>query len=291
MDNSKTSFVLDADLLTLRSFLAIIEYGSFSAAADQVGRTQSAVSLQIARLEERMQVNLLERTSRNVKLTPEGETFASYARKIIDLSDEGFAAVATSGTTESLRIGFAEYLVPRHLKRLLSRLRRSLPKIKVILELSGGPDLFKKMNNNELDIIMTCSYGDGGLKLYSEPLEWVTAKDFKSDDKSALNIIQMKAPCSYRQAAIDALESSGIIWSEEASVNTIQGIISAVAAGFGISSIPRSAVDNSLEVISEKMPHLPETSISVYWNTTNPHPLTKRCISLFKEELKSIILQ
>ena len=72
MDDSKRSFVLDVDLLTLRSFLAIIDKGSFSAAAEQVGRTQSAVSLQIARLEERMQVSLFERSSRSVRLTPEG---------------------------------------------------------------------------------------------------------------------------------------------------------------------------------------------------------------------------
>jgi len=102
MDNSKTLVVLDVDLLTLRSFLAIIDLGSFSAAAQQIGRSQSAVSLQIARLEDRMQVSLLERTSRSVKLTPEGETFASYARKIIDLSDEGFAIVSTMDTAEPL---------------------------------------------------------------------------------------------------------------------------------------------------------------------------------------------
>jgi DNA-binding transcriptional LysR family regulator len=288
MDNSKTSFVLDVDLLTLRSFLAIIDLGSFSAAAQQIGRSQSAVSLQIARLEDRMQVSLLERTSRSVKLTPEGETFASYARKIIDLSDEGFAAVSTMDTTEPLRLGFAEYLVPRHLKEVLTGLRKSLPKTKISLTLGGGGDLYEDLNRNELDIVIAGPVGDYGLPLYSEPLVWAQAKSYTRDNPDILEIIQMKGPCSYRKAAIDALQTSGIRWHEEASVNTIQGVIAAVSAGFGISSMPKSSVDDSLQIIEGLLPELPQTSINMYWNTTNPHPLTKRCIAIFEEEIRLI---
>jgi DNA-binding transcriptional LysR family regulator len=91
----RPSFQLNADLLTLRTLIAVVDKGSFSAAAKQIGRSQSAVSLQIAKLEDRIQVRLLERTSRSVKQTPAGETFTAYARRIIELADEGLAAVTT----------------------------------------------------------------------------------------------------------------------------------------------------------------------------------------------------
>ncbi len=97
----------------------------------------------------------------------------------------------------------------------------------------------------------------------------------------------MKVPCSYRKAALDSLNDSGMKWKESVSVNSIQGIQSAVSAGFGVSTMPRSAVNNDLEIISEGFPKLSETSINVFWNTTN-HPLTKRFISFFKVELKLI---
>ncbi len=288
MKKIKSSFVLDADLITLRSLIAIVDLGSFSAAAKQVGRSQSAVSLQMAKLEERLQVPLLERTSRRVNLTPAGETFTSYARRIIDLSDEGFAAVFSPETTEPLRIGFAEYLVPQHLHRLLSRFKKSLPKTKMELKLGVGFELYNDLNQNDLDVIVAGPEGKGGVVLLTEPLVWVSAKNSCYDRDKHIEVVQMKAPCSYRKAALDSLNKSGMIWKESVSVNSIQGIQSAVSAGFGVSTMPRSAINSDLEIINEGFPKLPETSINVFWNTTNPHPLTKRFISFFKEELKLI---
>ncbi len=265
-----------------------MDHGSFSAAAKQIGRSQSAVSLQMAKLEERLQVPLLERTSRTVKLTPAGETFTSYARRIIELSDEGFAAVASPETTEPLRIGFAEYLVPQHLSRLLYRFRRSLPKTKMELKLGVGFELYNDLNQNDLDVIITGPEGEGGIVLLTEPLVWVGAKNIDHNKDKSVEIVQMKAPCSYRKAALDSLNESGIMWNESVSVNSIQAIQSAVSAGFGVSTMPKSAVNNDLEIISDDFPKLPETSINVFWNTTNPHPLTKRFVGFFKEELKLV---
>lgn len=292
MGDKRVSFVLDVDLLTLRSFLGIVDLGSFSAAAQQIGRTQSAVSLQISKLEDRMDVLLFERTSRSVELTPAGETFAVYARRIIELSDEGFAAVSATESAEPLRIGFAEYLVPRHLQRLLTRFKRSLPKEKVGIKLGMGFELYNDLSKNQLDIVIAGPEGDGGLLLFSEPLVWVGAKnikhDFSGESLTPLSIVQMKAPCSYRKAALESLAAEGVMWSESVSVNTIQGIQSAVGAGFGVSTMPRSAVSDDLEIIDNGLPQLPTTDIYVFWNTTNPHPLTKRFISFFQEELRLI---
>ena len=290
MNNSRASFVLDADLLTLRSFLAIIDLGSFSAAAKQVGRTQSAVSLQIGRLEERMQVSLFERTGRKVTATPEGEMFASYARKIIDLSDEGFAAVSAVETTEPLRIGITDHIQPHHLQRLLTGIRKALPKNKIVLTLGLGQDLHQRLDGNELDLIVTGPVADGGMELFKEPILWVRAGDYVPANPAVIDIVQMTSPCCYRQIAIDALNSLGLTWNEKVCVNSIDGIRSAVAAGFGISAIPRSAVGDCLEVITDGMPALPNTSINLYWNTSHPHPLTKACGSVIEKELKRIML-
>ncbi|MEM9080302.1 MAG: LysR family transcriptional regulator, partial [Verrucomicrobiota bacterium] len=101
---------METDLLTLRSFVAVVEEGGFSAAAKRVHRTQSAISLQMAKLEERLNVQLLERTSRSVSLTSAGETFLSYARRILELADEASLAVSAPDEKALLRVGFPNYL-------------------------------------------------------------------------------------------------------------------------------------------------------------------------------------
>ena len=285
----KSSFVLDADLITLRALIAIVDKGSFSAAAKQIGRTQSAVSLQMTKLEERLQVSLLERTSRSVKLTPAGEIFTSYVRRIIELSDEGFAAVSSPENSEPLRIGFAEYLVPQHLQKLLSRFKRGFPRAKLELNLGLGFALYNDLIQNDLDVVVAGPEAEGGIELLSEPLVWVGSKtrELNPDEKS-MKVILMQPPCSYRKAALDSLSKAGIMWQESVSVNSIQAIQSAVAAGFGISVMPRSACNSELAIIRVGLPMLSETSIHVYWNKTNPHPLTKRFINLIEEELELI---
>ena len=176
--------------------------------------------------------------------------------------------------------------MPKHLKKVLSHLRRVFPKSKVILKLGVGFELYDDLKQNNLDLILSGPQGDDGIQLVTEALVWVGTDNYNQIDTSALNIIQMKAPCTYRKAAIDSLESSSFFWCEEVSVNNIQGILSAVEAGFGVSALPRSAVDDSLLILRDGLPELPDTSINLYWNKTNPHPLTKRCIELFKEEFK-----
>lgn len=285
------TLLLDTDLLSLRAFLAIIDYGSFTAAADSIGRTQSAVSLQISRLEERLQTPLFTRNNRTVTLTPEGEIFAGYARKIISLSDEGFSAVITPVCAMPLRIGFAEYLVPRHLHRILASMKKKLGKTGIMINLGSGIEMETLLMNNELDIVVTACIKKEGLRLAGDALVWIKAHDYAHDSKDeTFSLVHMRPPCSYRQAAIDSLNSAGLLWKEEGNSNSIQGVFAAVAAGFGISAVPLSCVTDAFTIIRD-LPELPETQISAYWNKIQPHPLTERCIGLLRAEFSSIGLR
>jgi len=283
--------LLDTDLISLRAFLAIIDYGSSTAAADSIGRTQAAVSLQIARLEERLQAPLFTRNNRTVTLTPEGEVFSGYARKIIGLSDEGLSAVTTPVCAMPLRIGFAEYLVPRHLYRILGSMKKKLGKTGIMLSLGSGMEMESLLKNNELDILVTACVKKEGLRLAGDALVWIKAPDYVHDSRDeTCSLVHMRPPCSYRQAAIDCLNGAGRIWKEEVNSNSIQGVFAAVTAGFGISAVPLSCVTDAFTIIRD-LPELPETQISAYWNKIHPHPLTERCIDLLRAEFSSIGLR
>jgi DNA-binding transcriptional LysR family regulator len=246
-------FMLDADLITLRAAVAVVDEGSFSGAAKKIGRTQSAVSLQIAKLEDRMDIRLFERTSRSIVQTPAGEVFTAYARRILELADEAYTAVKSPEISNPLRIGFAEYLVPHHLYTLLSRFKRRYHKAAIELQLGVGGALIQEMKDGQLDVVVAGPEGEKGLILMEEPLVWVGPEGMLPDfEGEELELILMQPPCSYRKAAFDALAKAELPWNHALSANSIQGTQSAVAAGLGVSVVPKSAVNKELKVMSDQ---------------------------------------
>lgn len=272
---------LDTDLISLRALVAIAEEGSFSAAARKIGRTQSAVSLQIAKLEERIDIKLFERTSRTVKITDAGEKFTAYARRILDLVDEAMLSIYAPDVQEVLRIGFADYLAPKHLHSLLARFGRAHSTVDLKLNLGSGVALFKELTEGNLDIVVAGPEPGKGQLLLREPLVWVGAKGYEPD--KSVSLILMPPPCSYRKAAYDALATENLRFKLTMEANSIQGVQSAVAAGLGISVMAKSAVTENLQVLDEIYPALPQTSIFAYTNPDAPELLTERFLNFLVE--------
>src|SRR6476661_7990963 len=134
---------LDIDLL--RTFAAVADSGSFTAAAELVARTQSAVSVQIKRLEEILGRKVFERTSRSLALTPAGETLLGYARRILELNDESVRRIAEPPVTGVIRLGITEYFVPTELPRLLGRFAAAYPGVELEVRMGLSRDLRESM--------------------------------------------------------------------------------------------------------------------------------------------------
>ncbi|SFL18824.1 DNA-binding transcriptional regulator, LysR family [Pseudovibrio ascidiaceicola] len=276
MSNANRSpFRLDTDLTVLRSLIAVIEEGSFSAAAEKVGRTQSAISLQIAKLEERLDVKLFERTSRSLSQTSEGEIFIGYARKILELADEAVLSVSAPKEQSMLRVGFAEYLVPQHLHIHLARFKRAHPTCDLNLILGGGADLLCLLDAGELDVVFAGPEASGGKQLWQEPLVW--CGQLPAADKP-LELILMQEPCSYRAIAISAMEAMASDWKISITANSIQAVQSAIKAGLGVSILPASALLEDIPVIESALPGLPVTSVLSYLSAQEENPLAQRFI-------------
>lgn len=276
----RPNFKLDTDLLSLRSLVAVVEEGGFSAAAKRVNRTQSAISLQIAKLEERLNTKLLNRTSRNVSLTPSGETFLSYARRILELSDEAILAVSSPEEKTLLRVGFAEYLAPQHLPTLLARFRRAHPNCDLSLMLGLGGGILESLNRGELDVVFAGPEEPNGQLLWEEELVWTGTETFdeKSTSDEPVELVLMHAPCSYRAIAFDALTKAERPWKMSIDANSVQAVQSAIRAGLGVSVLPRSAVLEDMPVVGKSLPKLPNTSVKGYLRSGESHPYAQRFI-------------
>lgn len=288
-ETNRLAVRLDADLISLRALVAIAEEGSFSAAARRIGRTQSAVSLQIAKLEDRLGTRLLERTSRSVRQTPAGETLVAYARRILALADEAAMAVSAPSAGAPLRIGFAEYLAPAHLNDLLARFRRAHPAVPLTLKLGSGADLLARLAERDLDLVVAGPEGTGGRMLRTEPLVWVGAEDAGAGvtvPAEPLSLILNQPPCSYRQAAFGALTGAGRTWHVTLEANSVEGVRSAVAAGLGVSVLARSAVTAGLRTLGPPLPPLPDTAMTAYAPERDRHPLAERFVRFLEDGLR-----
>ena len=292
---NRTEFQLDVDLLSLRSLVAVVEEGGFSTAAKRVNRTQSAISLQVAKLEDRLNTKLLERTSRSVSVTPAGEIFLSYARRILELSDEALLAVSAPEEKTLLRVGFAEYLAPRHLPNLLATFRRAHPNCELSLVLGMGVDLFPSMDEGKLDLVFAGPEADNGTLLWEEELVWTGPGEEKdgeagSEENGAdpIDLVLMHPPCSYRQIAFDSLTSVGQPWKMSIEANSVQAVQSAIRAGLGVSVLPCSAVAEDLTFLSgNELPDLPNTSVMCYQRPDQSHPYAQRFIDYLMSSVEA----
>jgi len=284
---------LDVDLMTLRTLVAVVDAGGFSAAARRIGRTQSAVSLQIAKLEDRLQTKLLRRTSRHVEETPAGAALIAYARRILAIADEAALALTLPDESDPFRIGFADYLAVERLHLLLGRFRRAFPRLPLSLTTGTGQELRRQLENGSLDLVIAgpdgAAEGGRGTMLNEEPLVWIAADADAApppaDCDDPLDLVALPAPCSYRGIAMEALGDAGIGWRLAIEAASIQAVLSAVRAGLGISAVPASAVSPGVTVLESGMPALPSTRMLVF-GAAHPHPLAGRLIAFLKESLR-----
>jgi DNA-binding transcriptional LysR family regulator len=287
----QSSFKLDTDLITLRSLVAVVEEGGFSAATRRINRTQSAISLQVAKLEERLNVKLLHRTSRTLSLTSAGEIFVSYARRILELADEAVLAVTAPEEQTLLRVGFAEYIAPQHVHSLLARFRRAHPHCDLSLVFGPGTDMIKALNHGELDVVFAGPEGENGELLWEEPLVWTGMQEVADRQGLPLELVLMPSPCWYRQKAFDALTRAGRSWKLSIEANSVQAVQSAVRAGLGVSVLPLSAVQRDMLLARESLPALPDTSVMSYVPQDAAHPYARRLIDFLlagiEEDLES----
>src|ERR1700750_1000312 len=140
---------LDLDLL--RSFTAVVDSGSFTAAAEMVARTQSAVSMQSKRLEETLGHAVFERNSRSIALTTRGEMLLDYARRMLALNDESLRRIASPALQGRLRLGVTEYFVPNELPRILARFASTHPRVQLDVRMGLSRELKEDLKARRLD--------------------------------------------------------------------------------------------------------------------------------------------
>ena len=189
--------IRNLDLTALRSFVAIADAGGVTRAAGFLNLTQSAVSMQIKRLEDMLGAQVLDRSARRVALTAAGEQLLTYARKMVNLNDEIFGRLTHSAHEGDIVLGVPHDIVYPLIPQVMQRFARDFPKMRLILQSSFTRILQDQFSRGECDLILTTETElDAGGELLAElPLVWIGAPDGKAWKQRPL-------PLAYEQACI-----------------------------------------------------------------------------------------
>ena len=278
--------LLDVD--QLRTFIAIAETGSFTRAADIVHKTQSAVSMQMKRLEERLDRAIFARDGRASKLTEDGERLLDYARRIVKLNVETIAAFSDE-LTGRVRLGVPDDYADRYLPEIMARFSRAYPGVELTVLCQPSVDLVELIDTNELDlaIITDCGSSRASEVFRRERLLWVTSNRHSTHLEEPLPLALGRTSCGWRRAAIECLETIGRPHHVAYTSANASAVASAVLSGLAISIFPESGLRPGMRVLSpaDGFPELPPCRVGLI---RNPHESSALADALAEHIISSL---
>ena len=233
--------VLDPRLL--RAFVAIADAGSFTAAADRLHMTQSTMSQQIARLEEAIGRELVDRAARPVRLTVTGERLLGHARRILALQTEALTLVAETSGTTSVRIGMPDDIATPEMARAFAAFTKRHKEARLDVTTGLRADLNRRYRAGELDIVVLkedTPSGDSWAS-FMEPIAWFTAMDAAPELPDPTPLVTFPPGGLYRDAMSERLERERRRWYVAFTSASLRNVLMAVEAGLGLSLLPIDA--------------------------------------------------
>ncbi|WP_061933480.1 LysR substrate-binding domain-containing protein [Aureimonas sp. AU22] len=280
------------DLDQLRTFVAIVDTGSFTRAAEEVFKTQSAVSMQVRRLEERLGADLFERNGRTVKLTDDGARLLTYARRMLSLSQETLSAFDEDTIEGHVRIGLPDDYAERFLPEIMARFVRSNPRVELQIACETTSSLIEHVEKNHLDVALVCPTKTHAWSeiVRTEPLHFVTSASHSVHQEPVLPLAIGRQDCAWRQQGIEALRRVGREHRILFTSWSAQIVTSAVLAGLAVSVLPECALRPGMRVLSEGegFPRLPDAQIALMRGRNAQSSAVTALVQHIRESLQNL---
>jgi len=271
---------LPTDLL--RSLVAIVDSGSMAKATETVFLTQSALSLQMKRLEDLVQQSLFTRRGRRLLLTNAGRNLVENARQMLDINDRIVTSLAGEPLTGPVRIGLVQDFAETLLAGVLRRFSSLHPRSQLQVRVGGSAELLDELGNAKLDVAMCVAPECEGKALSRAPMIWIGQPELLKQE--AIPIATLETPCIFRSAMLRSLENAGRRYRIAAETPSLTGLRAAVRAGLGITCRTQLFVDDEqTPVIPKKgLPSLPGVAYALF-TRENPPPAAARLSELVRE--------
>ncbi|HWE25240.1 MAG TPA: LysR substrate-binding domain-containing protein [Myxococcales bacterium] len=260
----------DLPLELLRTFIATVDTGSMAKASGVVGRTPSAVSLQMSRLGELIGQPLFQRRGRTQVLTRAGDLLIPHARDILGASERALAALSEERLQGPVRFGTVQDLADRVLPRVLADFARQYPGITLHVQVAQSAVLLEQARAGDLDFVVCFKTQKGQVEIRREPMVWLGHREVALLDPLPLAVLD--PPCGYIEAATEALRRAGRPYHVVLRTPSLAGLRAALEAGLAVGCRTALLRSGSIEVLgeAERLPPLPNIAFSMYV----PRPLS-----------------
>lgn len=251
----------------LRCFVAVVDAGSLSSAAAEVHRSQSAVSMQLKKLEAALGLRLIDRGSRKLELTADGQTLLSYARRILDLHAEAQVALQREQLTGRVRLGVPDDYAERYLTPVLRRFAPQHSGVEIELICEQSTSLIPRIADGELDLaLVSRDHGRRGTLLFHEPMVWVGAAQFELWRRDPLPIAVYESASLARRSAIHSLAQQGRRYKVVYNSSSLAGQIAAVESGLAVAALTHCSAPKHLRILGpdENLGPLEPMEVAVY---------------------------
>ena len=267
------------DPLLLRSFVAIIDTGSFTRAGERVHLTQSTISQQIRRLEQQLGCPLLDRSGRQVVATAEGEKLLGLARRILALLAQAEEQVSEGSL--QLSLGVPEDFAAGAITPVLAAFARDYPEVRLEVQSGLSHEIWQRFEAGELDLALVKQTRGKGSPLASwrEPLVWVDSRDWPARERDPLPLVVFPSEGLYRRQMTEALDGLGRRWRiayVSASLASLQG---AVSAGIGVSLLPKRLMPADQLALTQ-WPKVAPVELALHAGVSGGEPLSRLSAAL-----------
>lgn len=277
------------DLTALRSFVTVLETGGVTRAANQLHLTQSAVSMQLKRLEESLGQPLLDRAGRGVAPTSQGEQLLAYGRRMLALNDEVWARMTDTAFEGEVTLGVPHDIVYPHIPLVLRWFDREFPRMKIKLISSYTLKLKELMDFGDLDVALTTEDDTpAGAELLAEHrLVWIGAPGGTAWRNRPLRVA-FERKCLFRPWALTALDTANIPWEMAVDTGSTRTVEATIAADLAICAILEGAITSPFEKIPHggALPGLPSSKINMYRNRTSTGAHVDALISMIQQSYR-----
>jgi DNA-binding transcriptional LysR family regulator len=262
----------------LRSFAAIVDSGSMLRATERIYVTQSALSLQMKRLEEIVQAALFRRDGRRLTLTPAGENMLRHAREILAANDRAVASINGNVLAGPVRVGLVQDFAETLLGGVLSRFASLNPETQLQVRVAGSQELLELLRSDRMDLLLCMGAADDAAAVRTTPMRWLGESRLAHEDVIPLAVLEQ--PCRFRDAALGALQSAGQPYRIVLETPSLSALKAAVGSGLGLTCRTELCMPNCLENEAlARLPALPQVAF-VRHLRDNPHPTIQRLSDL-----------
>ncbi len=283
------------DMDVLRTFVLGFQLGSFARAAEQLGRSQSAVSTQLRKLEDQIGAKLVHRAGRGLALTNAGESMLAYAQRLLELNDEAVDRVRDIELAGWIGLGMPQDFADTFLPGVLGRFTRAHPKVRVEAHVDRSAPLKEKVRNGALDVVL--AWNDGypvahPTDIADISMAWLGRPDLLDPARlkaESIPLIVFEQPCPFRAAATAALDAMGIPWKVVFSTPSLSGMWAAAEAGLGLAVRTSIAVPKGVDVIDPAvagLPPLPSIPLVLYRAERDAGPAVQRLVDIVLEAVR-----